>query len=77
LLPANPKTGNLITSHKSLIYGTMEPLAVITYIIIVVAIVLLINLGFRLHLKKIFKSHGIDLDGKPDNKEDKKEEGKS
>lgn len=55
----------------------MEPLAVIIYIIIVVAVVLLINLGFRLHLKKIFKSHGIDLDGKPDNKEDKKEEGKS
>ena len=47
------------------------------YILIVVAFVLLVNLGFRLHLKKIFKSHGMDLDGKPDNKEDKKEEEKS
>lgn len=46
----------------------MEPLAVIIYIIIVVAFVLLINLGFRLHLKKIFKSHGIDQKGKSDNK---------
>ena len=55
----------------------MEPLAVIIYILIVLAFVLLVNLGFRLHLKKIFKSHGMDLDGKPDNKEDKKEEGKS
>lgn len=50
----------------------MEPFAVIIYILIVVAFVLLVNLGFRLHLKKIFKSHGMDLDGKPDNKEDKK-----
>ena len=55
----------------------MEPFAVIIYILIVVAVVLLINLGFRLHLKKIFKSHGMDLDGEPDNKEDNKEEGKS
>ena len=55
----------------------MEPFAVIIYILIVVAFVLLVNLGFRLHLKKIFKSHGMDLDGKADNKEDKKEEGKS
>lgn len=55
----------------------MEPLAVIIYILIVLAFVLLVNLGFRLHLKKIFKSHGMDLDSEPDNKEDKKEEGKS
>lgn len=51
----------------------MEPLAVIIYILIVLAFVLLVNLGFRLHLKKIFKSHGIDTEGKSDNKEDKKE----